>query len=393
VNFSVIVGSNNSELVNLISHRLNHPAINMQITSVIADAAELAACLATTEPDLIILDSKLPKLSKSITKQIIKSFEVVVLISEESEAPWRINARKNYCELSELAKKLGHYKRENTQPLQDERSGELILVTSVVASSGATTIALNLGYFLSNSNSVMLADFDLLQPSLFAQISNTPSRHGLTTLIAQMNKINLTPAELAEHCQTITPGLRVLPGISSSHLVSELDLSALDELSDVAKDLDEKVIVDLGQLQVVGPIAKLQQELVSLSSRVVLVVAADPISILLTCDWLQSQHTIPSSKLNLVINKVNNRNDLVEIANLFQDSFKLTPQVLLPFDSELFIECIWSGEPAVIRKPKSSFSTTFLSWTSKSGKAPKDFSIEARGKKRTSRLSRLREAS
>jgi len=396
----VVIGSANQELVAVISHRLNHPSISMNKVAVIEDAAELMGMLNTIETDLILLDVNLPKLSKGLVKQLSKGFEVIILVSEESEIPWRTSRKTNYSTISNLAKTLGRYKPVYQNDSIENPRGELILVASIAAANGSSTIAANLAFTMSEDSSVLLSDFDFIQPTLFAQLSQATENQGLASLLAKLTKIDLTPAELAQHCLELTPTLRLLAGIGNSQLISELNFSLLDEVIEVGLELDEKLILDLGILQPFGQIAKLQQDLISICHRLVLVIAADPISVLTTCNWLELQALSCKSKLHLVFNKISSNSDAVELNNLFKTSFDLSAQAFFPLDHKLFTYSLWSGKPALLVKPKSDFAKELHFWISSKNaskanthRIDKPKRKEFGKKKSKERLSRLSEAS
>ena len=382
----VVVATADQLLRQGISTRLLHPAIGLVEIEYLEDAAELLAFLNTTEVSLVILDSALPKLTKSLVKQVGKEYELILVAADAPDQRNRFGISAKTLNLAELISALRAYRSVDNMETDDSK-GELILVAAAASASGATSVAMNFALQMSKRQDVMLVDFDLTHPSLAAQLNQSAPSGGLKKVMQLVLQEELSPAELALNCVALSPSFRLLLGGLELTQLTELDYSLIEEIIDAAVQLDDVVILDLGQILSYGSIAQLQQLLAARASRVLLVCAADPISILTSCNWLSGPGNKFQNKLEVVINKLDQKSSAAELANLVTEAINAQPVAYLPISQKLFREAVWSGKIVSDLKPKSEFARIINRWLSQ----PDLPSLPAPIKKK--RLERLKQVS
>lgn len=359
----VVVATADQLLRQGISTRLLHPAIGLVEIEYLEDAAELSAFLSTTEVNLVLLDSTLPKLTKSLIKQIGKEYELILVTAEAQEQRNRFGLNAATLSLAELIIALKAYRSvDNTE--SEEPKAELILVAAVASGSGATSIAMNLALQISKQQNVMLIDLDLTHPSLAAQLNQPVPSGGLTKVMQLVSQGELTPAELALNCVALSPSFRLLMGSLDLNQLTELDYSLIEEIIDTATQLDDVVILDLGQLLNYGSAAQLQQLLAARAAKLLIVCAADPISMLTSCNWLSGPGNKFQNKVEVVINKLDQKSSAAELANLVTEAIDSKPVAYLPMAHKLFREAVWSGKIVSELNPKSEFARSISRWLS-----------------------------
>ncbi len=360
----VAVASANESLLAQISARLLHPSIGVEEIVRQADAAELAALVETAEVDLVVLDPELPKLTKSLVKQLNRSVEII-LVSVDPEAKSRFGFGLTAIKLTDLSGKLSKYRSE-LRIASDSSQSQLLLFAAVASGSGASSVAINAAYQLSKQSNVLLMDFDLTHSSIAAQLNLNQPATGMVKTIQVVLQGELTTAELALNCVNFLPTLRLLTGNIDLNQMVEMDFALLAEIVDTAMKLDQIVILDLGQLLSYGPIAVIQHQLLAMATKVMLVCAADPISLLNTCNWLTGTGNKYKSKLEVVINKLSSKAAAPEIAKLITEAIGSKPVAYFPEDHKLFQESLWSGKIAAALTPKSKFARTMRNWANQS---------------------------
>jgi len=386
---NVVIGCDNTDLTKQISARVLHPASYLDHLATVADAVELVALLNSTDADLVILDPNLPRLTKGLVKQIAMSCQLIAISQPDKQLQRKLGLNSSTVELSELVRKLGEFKQIPDTSNPAAGGSELICVFAVASGSGASTFAANFAYYKSQLTQVMLADFDLTHPGLAAQLNINTSQAGLLQLNQLAQQAPLTTAEFALRCIELKSNLRLLPGLSSAANAAELDLRVMDEVLAIATELDEVVITDLGQLQLRGEVADFQRQVIASSHQVFLVTAADPISMLTTCNWLTSNSSSYQNKLQVVINKVTTKTAKTELSNLISTAAGVSPAIFLPTDHKLFEQAIWRGELAALSRPKSMFSKSLAAAVT-GAKVPK---LEVKPTKQPKALKRLEQAS
>lgn len=382
----VVVATADQLLRQGISTRLLHPAIGLVEIEYLEDAAELSALLSTTEVSLVLLDSALPKLTKGLVKQIDKEQELILVTAETQEQRNRFGLNATTLSLAELISALRAYRSVDSAELAEPKA-ELILVAAVASGSGATTIAMNLALQTSKQQNVMLMDFDLTHPSLAAQLNQPMPNGGLTKVVQLVSLEELTPAELALNCVAFSPTFRLLMGSLDLNQFIDLDYSLIEEIIDTATQLDDVIILDVGQLLNYGSAAQLQQLLAARASKVLLVCAADPISMLTSCNWLSGPGNKFQSKVKVVINKLDQKSSAAELANLVTEAINSQPVAYFPMAQKLFREAVWSGKIVSEMKPKSEFARSISRWLSQAEVT--DLSAPIKNKKRLERLKQV----
>ena len=382
----VLLGILEPSITSQVLNRVRHPAFGFEYLDNCVDALELMARLETTEVDILIISSDLPNLSKSMIKFMIKQYKVLVI--SDTEYSKRLGKYpKQTVTIETLAQVLGSLRplisNEGTNDV-----GELIVVLAVASSSGSSTVAINLGYARAAQTTVLLADFDFTHPSLLPRLTHQGAHSNLLRLASLLPDLSLTPAELSVNCIQLSDSLRLLAGIESARNGTDINLNLLDEVVDVALELDEVVVLDLGQRVFMSSLAKFQSQLLHRATRIVLVSSADPISLLTTCNWLSAEGSKFQSKLEVVLNRVEANDNKAELARLIQEAAGVTPQAFLPVDHKLHRQAIWAGRPASVLKPKSQFNKAISNWLN-SKKLPE---IKSEPRKK-SVLERLKEVS
>jgi Flp pilus assembly CpaE family ATPase len=386
---NVVIGCEAPDLTKQILARVLHPASYLDHLATVTDAVELVALLNTAEADLLVLDPKLPRLTKGLVKQLASSCDIVAINQTDKQLQRRLGLTSSTVELTDLAKKLGEYKQIPDSANSAAGGSELISVFAVASGSGASTFAANLAYLKSQTTQLLLADLDLTHPALAAQLNTNISQAGLLQLNQLAQQGPLAPAEFALRCIELQSNLRLLPGLSSANVAIELDLRVMDEVLSIATELDDVVIADLGQLQLRGEIADFQRQVIASSNYIYLITAADPISILTTCNWLTSNSASFQNKVQVVINKVTAKTVKTQISNLILAAAGVVPAIFLPADYKLFEQSVWRGEIAAKLKPKSDFAKS-LAAVVVEVKVPK---LQARLAKQPKALKRLEQAS
>jgi MinD-like ATPase involved in chromosome partitioning or flagellar assembly len=382
----VVVATADKLLRKGISTRLLHPSIGLGEIEYLEDAVELSAFLNTTEVCLVLLDTALPKLTKSLIKNVGKECALILVTDEAPDQRKRFGLSARTLNLAELISALRAYRSVDNMETDDSK-GELILVAAAASASGATSVAMNFALQMSKRQDVMLVDFDLTHPSLAAQLNQSAPSGGLKKVMQLVLQEELSPAELALNCVALSPSFRLLLGGLELTQLTELDYSLIEEIIDAAVQLDDVVILDLGQILSYGSIAQLQQLLAARASRVLLVCAADPISILTSCNWLSGPGNKFQNKLEVVINKLDQKSSAAELANLVTEAINAQPVAYLPISQKLFREAVWSGKIVSDLKPKSEFARIINRWLSQ----PDLPSLPAPIKKK--RLERLKQVS
>lgn len=361
MNFSVVIATADPELQKGIAGRVMHPSLGMALLSNPADAAELAALLNTTEIDLVILDPDLPRLTKGLVKQIKRDYLLLMVSNMPDSDSHIFGLRGSPIPLSDLVGKLSQY-RNKYIPALESKSTKVIAVAAAASGSGATSIAINMAATLSKKQNIMLIDFDLSHPNLAAYLTSSPPSNSLVKVFQMNARGELTPAELAQNCLSINSKMRILPGIMSAENISKLDFSLLDEIFTTAFDLDEILVVDLGQLIQVGELAYLQNQIIAQADQLLLVTAADPISMLTSCNWLTTYGRNFKSKLGVVLNKIETSVSMPELVDLIQEAAGDKPIAFFPYDFKLFRSSVWSGKIPIEEKPKSKFAIAMNQW-------------------------------
>lgn len=359
----VVVATADKLLRKGISTRLLHPSIGLGEIEYLEDAVELSAFLNTTEVCLVLLDIALPKLTKSLIKNVGKECALILVTDEAPDQRKRFGLSARTLNLAELIRALRAYRSVDNMETDDSK-GELILVAAAASASGATSVAMNFALQMSKRQDVMLVDFDLTHPSLAAQLNQSAPSGGLKKVMQLVLQEELSPAELALNCVALSPSFRLLLGGLELNQLTELDYSLIEEIIDAAVQLDDVVILDLGQILSYGSIAQLQQLLAARASRVLLVCAADPISMLTSCNWLSGPGNKFQNKLEVVINKLDKKSSAAELANLVTEAINAQPVAYLPISQKLFREAVWSGKIVSDLKPKSEFARIINRWLS-----------------------------
>jgi MinD-like ATPase involved in chromosome partitioning or flagellar assembly len=392
---SVVIGCDDIDLTKLILTRVLHPASCLDHLATVVDAVELVALLNSTEVDLVIIDPNLPRLTKGLVKQITAGHKLIAINQPDNQLQRKLGLSSKTVEMVELAIRLGEFKQLPAATNSEGEASQVISIFAVASGSGASTIATNLAYLKGQLNQVLLADFDLTHPALAAQLNINSAQAGLLLLNQLAQQAPLTTAEFALHCIELQPNLRLMPGISSASAAAELDYRVMDEVVAIATELDEVVIADLGQLQARGDVADFQRQLISISNQVYLITAADPISILTTCNWLAVNGSSFQGKLQIVINKVTSKTEQAQLASLISAAAGNDPAVFIWADFKLLEHALWRGEIAVGLKPKSSFSRSIAGLVA-GAKLPKlnvKLQNQSKAQKQPKALKRLEQAS
>ena len=362
MSLNIVIATADLQLNRAISSRVLHPAVGMNLLGVVEDAVELIALLNSAEVDLVIIDANLPRLEKNLVKLIVQKADLLAIKTNDNSQLRKLGLNHSAIDIAQLAAELGKLKPAVTQLESAIGPGRIVATAAIASGSGASAVAINMAQFRSVLESVCLIDFDLTHPSLAAQLNQHASTSGLLQLTQQLQYAPLTAAELAQRCIQITPALRLLPGLAAANQLIDLDLNVMDEVICAASELDHLVVIDLGQLQPLGAIAKIQQQVIASSAELILVTAADPISMLTTCNWLAKNAVNYQNKLQIIVNKTTSRTANYELSKLIAESSTIAPAAFLVADSKLFEQAIWSGEVAVALKPRSKFSQAVASW-------------------------------
>ena len=362
MSLNIVIATADLQLNRAISSRVLHPAVGMNLLGVVEDAVELIALLNSAEADLVIIDANLPRLEKNLVKLIVQKVDLLTIKTTDNSELRKLGLNHSAIDLAQLAAELGKLKPAVTQLESTIGQGRIVAIAAIASGSGASAVAISMAQLRSMLESVCLVDFDLTHPSLAAQLNQHASTSGLLQLTQQLQYAPLTAAELAQRCIQITPALRLLPGLAAANQLIDLDLNVMDEVICAASELDQLVVIDLGQLQPLGAIAKFQQQVIASSAELILVTAADPISMLTTCNWLAKNAVNYQNKLQIIVNKTTSRTANYELSKLITDSSTIAPAAFLVSDAKLFEQAIWSGEAAVALRPKSKFSQAVASW-------------------------------
>jgi Mrp family chromosome partitioning ATPase len=362
MNLNIVIATADLQLNRAISSRVLHPAVGMNLLGVVEDAVELIALLNSAEVDLVIIDANLPRLEKNLVKLIVQKADLLAIKTNDNSQLRKLGLNRSAIDLADLAADLGRLKPTTLELHSNVAQGQIVAIAATASGSGASAVAISMAQFRSVLESVCLVDFDLTHPSLAVQLNQHSITAGLLQLTQQLQYAPLTAAELAQRCIQITPALRLLPGLAAANQLIDLDLNVMDEVICAASELDQLVVIDLGQLQQLGAIAKFQQQVIASSAKLILVTAADPISMLTTCNWLAKNAANYKNKLQIIVNKTTARTANHELSKLIAESSTIAPAAFLVADAKLFEQAIWSGEAAVALRPRSKFSQAVASW-------------------------------
>lgn len=355
----IVIASARAELAAAIESRINHPATGLSHQAIINDAVELVALIESHQLDLIVLDIDLPRLSRSLVKQLLTKTKLIAIVESTTANPKKLGLHKQATELNQLSQLLKPFRIQ--QPNLSPRIS-IICIATVASGSGASTVGSNMAAAKSRSSEVLLVDLDLIHSSMAVQVDCGITGAGLLSLSQLLQTSDLTPAELAANCVAITTSLRLLPGIGSVTNLPQLNLNLFDEIHAAAIELVDCVVIDLGQLIPSGEISRFQQQIMTNCTELFIVSAADPISMLHTSNWLAKFAANYVSKLQVVINK-HQVGGATEITELIEQAAGVKPAAILPHD-EIFNDLIWQGQIAVLAKPKTRFSKAVLRWLS-----------------------------
>ncbi len=362
MSLNIIIGAADPQLSRAISSRVQHPAVGMNLVEVVEDAVELVALLNSADVDLVIIDAGLPRLEKSLVKLLLQKSQLLAIKTTDNSQLRKLGLINSAIELADLAAELGKLKPPVDQVQSTITQGRIVVIAAIASGSGSSAVAISMAQLSSSRQTVCLADFDLTHPSLAAQLNQSSSRSGLLQITQNLQYAPLTAAELAQRCIQVTPAFRLLPGLAAANQIADLDLTVMDEVIATATELDQLVVIDIGQIQPLGAIAKFQQQVIASSAELVLVTAADPISMLTTCNWLAKNAANYQNRLKIIVNKTTSRTPNYELSKLISESSTITPAAFLVADPKLFEQAIWTGHPAVVLKPKSKFSRSVASW-------------------------------
>lgn len=127
------------------------------------------------------------------------------------------------------------------------RSGRLIAVWGPVGSPGRTTVAVTLAAELAAAgDATLLADADTYGACVAQTLGVLDEAPGLAAACRAATAGNLDAAMLARLAPVVSPGLRVLTGITRADRWPELSVTGLERVWDVVRQVSVWTVVDTG---------------------------------------------------------------------------------------------------------------------------------------------------
>lgn len=128
-----------------------------------------------------------------------------------------------------------------------ERRGIVLAVWGPAGSPGRTTLAVNLAAECALLGATtLLADADTYGAAVAQTLGLLDEAPGLAAAARAANAGRLDVAHLARHAREVSPGLRVLTGITRSSRWTELSPAALTTVWSVCRSAAEVTVVDIG---------------------------------------------------------------------------------------------------------------------------------------------------
>jgi Flp pilus assembly CpaE family ATPase len=126
-------------------------------------------------------------------------------------------------------------------------AGRLVAVWGPTGAPGRTTVAVGIaGALAASGTSTLLADADVYGGVVAQVLGLLDEAPGLAAAARLANNGNLDVAALARSAPQVSPGLRVLTGISRADRWPELRPSALEQVWELARSLAAVTVVDCG---------------------------------------------------------------------------------------------------------------------------------------------------
>jgi Flp pilus assembly CpaE family ATPase len=249
--------------------------------------------------------------------------------------------------------------RDDEPPTAVPGTGRVLAVWGATGAPGRTTVAVHLAAELARlGRETALVDADVYGGTVAQVLGLLDEAPGLAAACRQANSGSLDVPRLAAHARELSPGFRVLTGITRAERWPELRPAALDVVLALARSLAEFVVVDCGfcleqdeelAYDTTAPrrngatLTALQQ-----ADSVLVVVAADPIGVARGIRAISElREAVPGVATTVVLNKARRAavggDPLAAAGASLRRYADADPVAVLPFDSAALDAAVMSG--------------------------------------------------
>jgi|GEM_PF-1397664 len=311
------------------------------------DVVDLAACIDSTRPDLVVVDDRFPRLDVSTVSRISQTQSVLVGICVDKEGAARLKnlgihevIPVDTGGIVEAAAAIGQLRPASAALAGDtapsttgrdssrfsgshnpSRTGRVTVVWGPPGGVGRTHIAVGVAQLLAEAGrSVLLADADSTCAGIGPAFCLTHEGSGMIAAAHHADRGTLDPAVLARLARAITDKLRVLTGLPHIRRRAELRAAPMSRLWSVATQLTDDVIVDIGgclddgSLALDGDVGDFGITAGGNSAAVTALAVADDVIAVCSCEPASVARMIshvgaisslaPAAQLHIVVNRV-----------------------------------------------------------------------------------------
>lgn len=251
---------------------------------------------------------------------------------------------------------------------QARRVGELVAVWGPTGAPGRTTIAVNVAAELARDGlQVLLIDADTYGGAVAQACGLTDEAPGLAAVARVAQHGQVDAGTLARHALELSPGLRVLTGITRAERWAELPAAALDEVWRAARAWSDVTVVDCGfsletDEDLVYDTHVSQRNAATLSAlgaatQVIAVGSAEPLGLQRLVHALPTARGASSVEPVVVINRVRSEIAGARPEEAVADALLRFAQVphawMIPWDGRACDAATLAGQSLAERAPKS----------------------------------------
>lgn len=137
-----------------------------------------------------------------------------------------------------------HYQRVEAH--RSDRRGIVIVVLGPTGAPGRTTVAVNLAAELGAKANTILVDADTYGGAVAQALGLLDEAPGIAALTRASLHGSLTDDSVSRHALLVSPGLRVLTGVTRAERWNELSAAALEPVWELLRYHADYVVVDIG---------------------------------------------------------------------------------------------------------------------------------------------------
>lgn len=322
----IILGLNdNAWQLELISN-LNEQS-NVIIKRRCVDAIDLISSIQTSNSITVVISADFSLLNLETIKHINQNNVKVigVYLTEELDQYEKLKNLGlkftqgiNFRDVESSAMQLMNLieTKEETKSLELTIPG-LISIWGNHGAPGRTTVAINIAYCLAKANQpTLIVDLDAVAPSISSSLSIVSEIPGISSTIHDAMYGKLSKSNFDKNIFEVSKNLHVLTGISNSKRWMELRTAGLIEVLKFASQFYANIVCDLSsvlpdQLEKdnydQGIFKRFEHipKIIELSSKIIYVMQANPLSLIRCNDNLEILREINPLEPFIVLNRVN----------------------------------------------------------------------------------------